>query len=478
MEAFQPRPMPVDDPRPDSGKAFRLLGHLDGVELALDLAEGSNSVGSHAPARHVLPFAGVSRRHAVLVVEGDRVTVIDQGSKNGTFLNGSKVRRAELSPGDRLAFGALELRFRRLDAADRIAIEITPAAPPDRLQSPVETITVEASKAFLRPPAPPPAEPAAAGLTFPKGHVPGTAPAMREIYAQIQAVARWDVSVLLVGETGVGKELLAETIHLSSSRAGMPLVAINCAAIPAELLEAELFGIGARVATGVGARRGRFQEAHGGTLFLDEIGEMPPELQPKLLRVLQERLVRPLGETPVPVDVRIVAATNVDMPALVDRGRLRRDLYFRLAGLLVRVPPLRRRAEDIPPLVQGMVSRLAAEMGKPVRGVTEGALRILLEEPWPGNVRELESVLRRAVIFCPSGGAIDRPLLDRFRPSPEPPGLGPGEPAPASSLDLETLERNAIREALARANGNQVQAAKMLGISRHSLRRRLQHLDG
>ena len=472
----------MDDPRPDSGNAFRLLGHLDGVELALDLAEGSNPVGSHAPARHVLPFAGVSRRHAVLVVEGDRVTVIDQGSKNGTFLNGSKVRRAELSPGDRLAFGLLELRFQRLAAAaDRLAIEITPAAPADRPAGPLETTTVEASAAFHRPPDRPPGKPADARLTFPEGHVPGTAPEMREIYAQIQAVARWDVSVLLVGETGAGKEPLAETIHLSSSRAGMPLIAINCAAIPAGLLEAEMFGIGARVATGVGPRRGRFQEANGGTLFLDEIGEMPLDLQAKLLRVLQERLVHPLGEPPVPVDVRIVAATNIDVPALVDSGRLRRDLYFRLAGLLVRVPPLRRRVEDIPLLVKGMVSRFAAEMGKPVRGVTEGALRALLDEPWPGNVRELENVLRRAVIFCPSGGAIDRPLLDRIQPppaAPSPSGIGPEEPAAASSLNLETLKRNAIREALARANGNQVQAAKMLGISRHSLRRRLQHLDG
>ena len=144
----------------------------------------------------------------------------------------------------------------------------------------------------------------------------------------------------------------------------------------------------------------------------------------------------------------------------------------------MRVPPLRRRAEDIPLLVKGMVSRFAAEMGKPVRGVTEGALRALLDEPWPGNVRELEHVLRRAVIFCPSGGAIDRPLLDRLQPPPAPPDIGPEEPAPAPSLNLETLERNAIREALARANGNQVQAARMLGISRHSLRRRLQHLGG
>ncbi len=466
----------MNDPRPHSGSAFRLAGHLDGVELALDLATGDNSVGSHAPARHVLPFAGVSRRHAVLTVDGDRVTVIDQGSKNGTFLNGNKVRRAELSPGDRLAFGPLEFHFRRLDdAADRIAIEITPATP---AAGPMETITVEAASAFLRPPDRPPGKPADARLTFPEGHIPGNAPEMREIYAQIQAVARWDVSVLLVGETGAGKEPLAEAIHLSSSRAGQPLIAVNCAAIPAELLEAEMFGIGARVATGVGPRRGRFQEAHGGTLLLDEIGEMPLELQSKLLRVLQERLVRPLGEPPVPVDVRIVAATNVEMPALVDSGRLRRDLYFRLAGLLVRVPPLRRRVEDIPLLVKGLVSRFAAEMGKPVRGVTEGALRALLEEPWPGNVRELENVLRRAVIFCPSGGAIDRPLLDRIQPPAALPDAGSEEPAPASSLNLENLERNAIRQALARANGNQVQAAKMLGISRHTLRRRLQQSGG
>ncbi|MES1240656.1 MAG: sigma 54-interacting transcriptional regulator [Acidobacteriota bacterium] len=459
----------MDDPQPDS-PAFRLLGHLDEVELSLDLAAGANPVGSDPPARHVLPFAGVSRRHAVLVVEGDRVTVIDQGSKNGTFLNGAKVRRAELSPGDRLAFGPVEFRLRRLDdSADRIAIEITP--PLDRFPGPTETLTVETLAAFH----PLPSRPAGARPAFPEGHVPGTTPEMREIYAQIQAVARWDVSVLIVGETGAGKEPLAQAVHLSSPRAGRPFVAINCAAIPAELLEAELFGIGARVATGVGPRRGRFQEADGGTLFLDEIGEMPLDLQAKLLRVLQERLVRPLGEPPVAIDTRIVAATNVEVSALVDSGRLRSDLYFRLAGLLLRVPPLRRRAQDIPLLVKGMVGRFASEMNKPVRGVTEGALRALLENPWPGNVRELESVLRRAVIFCPSGGAIDRALLDRIQPaSPPPQGSGPS--APPASLDLETLERNAIREALARTDGNQVQAAKLLGITRHSLRRRLQAL--
>ncbi len=450
-------------------RVLRLVGHRDGVELSLDLEDGTNPVGSHSPARHVLPFTGVSRRHAVLLVEGDRVTVIDQESKNGTFLNGRKVRRAELSPGDKIAFGPIELRLQHLDhldtTADRLAIELTP--PVFQSSGPLETLTVESAAAFQGGAA----SPAGPLLSFPEGYVLGTTPEMREIYSQLQAVARWDVSVLLVGETGAGKEPLAETIHRSSLRADKPLVAINCAAIPAELLEAELFGIGSRVATGVSPRRGRFQEADGGTLFLDEIAEMPLELQAKLLRVLQERLVQPLGESPVPVDVRIVAATNLEIPALLDGGRLRRDLYFRLAGLLVRVPPLRRRIDDIPLLVKGMVSRLAQEMGKPVRGVTMGALRALLDHSWPGNVRELENVLRRAVIFCPPGGAIERALLDRIEPAPAQPDSS--EP----SLNLEALERNAIREALARANGNQVQAAKILGISRHSLRRRLERLN-
>lgn len=461
-------------PDPETGPHFLLLGWRDGVELCLHLAEGSNPVGSHPPARHVLPFTGVSRRHAVLLVEGGRVTVIDQESKNGTFLNGRKVRRAELSPEDALAFGPVELRLHRLggDSA-RLAIEITP--PAFQSSGSLETTTVESAARFQ------PASPGTPGpslgthLSFPDGHVPGTVPEMREIYSQIEAVARWDLSVLLVGETGTGKEPLAETLHRSSLRAGGPLVAINCAALPAELLEAELFGIGARVATGVGPRRGRFQEANGGTLFLDEIAEMPLELQAKLLRVLQERLVRPLGEPPVPIDVRIVAATNVGVPALLDSGRLRRDLYFRLAGLLVQVPPLRRRAGDLPLLVKGMVSRFSAEMGKPIRGITAGALRALLDHPWPGNVRELENVLRRAVIFCPAGGAIDRPLLDPIEPSTSPPDRD--HPAQERSLNLEALEREAIREALSRANGNQVLAAKMLGISRHSLRRRLERRD-
>ncbi len=446
--------------------AFRLAGHREGVELSLDLEEGTNPVGSHAPARHVLPFAGVSRRHAVLLVEGDRVTVIDQESKNGTFLNGRKVRRAELTPGDKIGFGPIELRLQQLEGtADRLAIELTPAV--FQSSGPLETLTVESAAAFQGRTG----GTAVPLLSFPEGYVVGTTPEMREVYAQLQAVARWDVSVLLAGETGAGKEPLAETIHRSSLRASRPWVAINCAAIPAELLEAELFGIGARVATGVGARRGRFQEADGGTLFLDEIAEMPLDLQSKLLRALQERVIHPLGEPPLPVDVRVIAATNVEVAALLDSGKLRRDLYFRLAGLLVRVPPLRHRAEDLPLLVKGIVTRIAAEMGKPVRGITRGALTALLSHSWPGNVRELENVLRRAVIFCPSGGAIEQAQLDRIEPASAPPD------APSPSLNLEALERNAIREALARTNGNQVQAAKILGITRHSLRRRLERLN-
>ncbi len=462
----------MTDPVSESGTLFLLLGHRDGVELSLHLEEGSNPVGSQPPARHVLAFAGVSRRHAVLLVEGDRVTVIDQESKNGTFLNGRKVRRAELSPEDEIAFGPVKFRLRRLgDEADRLAIEITP--PAVQPSGPLETVTVESALAFQRQPPGPGSGPR---LVFPEGYVPGTTPEMREIYSQLLAVARWDLPVLLVGETGTGKEPLAETLHRSSLRAGKPLVAINCAAIPAELLEAELFGIGSRVATGVGPRRGRFQEADGGTLFLDEIAEMPLELQAKLLRVLQERIVHPLGESPIPIDVRIVAATNAGVPNLLNRGKLRHDLYFRLAGLLVRVPPLRHRSDDIPLLIQAMVRRLSAEMEKPIRGVTVGALRALLDHSWPGNVRELENVLRRAVIFCPSGGAIDRPLLDPIEPSISlaDEGSGPDPSAPERSLNLDALVRNAIREALTRANGNQVLAAKILGISRHSLRRRLE----
>jgi DNA-binding NtrC family response regulator len=220
---------------------------------------------------------------------------------------------------------------------------------------------------------------------------------LKETLLAVQRAATSDATVLLLGESGTGKELLARALHQLSARAKGPFVAINCAAIPADLLEAEMFGIGKGIATGVVERRGKFQMAEGGTLLLDEIGDMPHELQAKLLRALQEKEVQPVGGAPVPVDIRVIAATNSDLHRRMEEGRFRRDLYFRVAGFALRVPPLRERREDIPALVESFMRAFARETGKGLRGITVKALRALIEYDWPGNVRELQLEVRRLV---------------------------------------------------------------------------------
>ena len=326
------------------------------------------------------------------------------------------------------------------------------------------------------------------GLVFPHGYVPGISAAMRKLHSDMAPLARRDFPVLITGETGVGKELVARTFHLSSPRHRGPFAAINCAAVPAGILEAELFGVGDRVATGVARNPGQFRRAEGGTLFLDEIGEMAHELQAKLLRTLQEKEVYPLGSPPVSIDVRVVAATNADISTLMIEGRFRRDLYYRLAGSVLRVPPLRERREDIPLLVERFLQRLGQEISKPLPGITSRALCALSDREWPGNVRELENAVSRLVYLCPPGREIEHGMLveqdgsDAATAGPDPAGDAAGKiSAPRRSplrnqpsLDLAALEREAVTEALRRGGGKQVMAAKLLGISRFSLRRKLE----
>jgi two-component system response regulator HupR/HoxA len=306
---------------------------------------------------------------------------------------------------------------------------------------------------------------------------------MSVLYQQMASIAGTELPVLLGGETGVGKELLARTLHLSSLRAGGPFVPVNCAAIPAELLEAEMFGIGKGVATGVEARSGRFRQADGGTLFLDEIGDLPLALQAKLLRALESKEIHPVGSAPLAVDVRLVAASNADLRQRAADGRFREDLFYRLAGCVLEVPPLRRRREDVPVLIEHFVAAAAVEAGKQVRGVSWSALDCLAAYDWPGNVRELQHEVRRLVHLCPVGGAVDSTLL--------PPRLVAGGGAPrggdggasadaGASLRLQDhvapLERRLVREALHRAGGNRSEAARLLGMSRNGLAYKLKTL--
>ena len=347
------------------------------------------------------------------------------------------------------------------------------------------------------------------GLIVPRDYIYGRSESMRRIYELMQTLARGDLPVLIIGETGVGKEYLAQILHNSSPRRRGSFVAINCAAIPSDLLEAELFGIGDGVATGVTARKGRFQLAHGGTLFLDEIGDMSADLQAKLLRALQEKEIHPLGKEPVRVDVRVLGATNQDLINRIQDSSFRADLYYRLAGYVLEIPPLRDRREDIPPLVEHFLRSCAKELNRSIRGLTVRALQMLVEYPWPGNVRELANEVRRAVYLCPDHRTIESSTLSRqiqqHRPSEEPirpsaaghagpggdnlrhsgvrdlPGSSSGvRPAPGNlvidSLNLDHVESLVLEEALRRCGDNQVQAARLLGISRQKLRRKMERL--
>ncbi|MFI5184726.1 MAG: sigma 54-interacting transcriptional regulator [Vicinamibacteria bacterium] len=316
-------------------------------------------------------------------------------------------------------------------------------------------------------------------LTFPEGCIPGESSAMRSLYGQMKLLVQGDLPVLILGETGVGKELIARTLHASSRRPKGPFVAVNCAAIPTDQLEAEMFGVARGAATGVVERPGKFRLAQGGTLLLDEIGDMPLDLQAKLLRALQEKEIQPLGGGPVPVDLRVVTATNTDLDQRIEQGRFRRDLYFRIAGYALHVPALRERRDDVAALVESFLREFARECRKSIRGITLKALRILTDYDWPGNVRELEHEVRRLAYICPDGEAVDSSMLSPHVLVPS----GAAAQAPEnddSDIDLDAsvrrVEERVIRRALAKAGGNRTQAAKLLGISRNGLSDKMERL--
>jgi two-component system response regulator PilR (NtrC family) len=321
----------------------------------------------------------------------------------------------------------------------------------------------------------------AVGERFQLGQFVGSSPRMQEVYALVRRVMGTRINCLVCGESGTGKELLARSLHYGSERARKPFVAVNCGAVPEALFESELFGHKKGSFTGaIRDRVGHFEAADGGTLFLDEIGEMPLSSQVKVLRALAERRVTPVGGTAeVSVDVRIVAATNRDLRAEVAAGRFREDLYYRLNVVQIDLPPLRERAEDVPPLVAHFCEKFSAEYGKAVKGATPEALRLLQGYPFPGNVRELQNVIERAVAL--EAGALVTPsaLPERVQGAMAPP---PGEPeervdVSTTGVDLEArlaeVERRYLERAIGAAHGNRTQAARLLGITFRSLRYRL-----
>jgi len=300
---------------------------------------------------------------------------------------------------------------------------------------------------------------------------------MQDVLAIVDRVAQTNSTVLVGGESGVGKDLIARAIHQHSRRASGPFIKINCTAIPENLLESELFGYEKGAFTGaVTSKPGKFELADKGTIFLDEIGDVTPAVQAKLLRVLQEREFERLGGTKtLKVDVRLVAATNRDLRAALEERTFREDLYYRLNVVPVDIPPLREHKEDIPLLVDRFLARFAQDSAKPISGITPAATKLLMDYHWPGNVRELENIIERAVAL--SAGSVVEASDIRLFPAANSRSLTGGSETGAPFLppgmNLEQYEDEIIREALRRANGNKSQAARLLGLSRNALRYRL-----
>ena len=326
-------------------------------------------------------------------------------------------------------------------------------------------------------------------------HMIGVSPGFRAAYGLLKQAADSQIPVLLLGETGVGKEVFARCLHEMSPRAGKDFVAVNCAAIPQELVESELFGVEKGAYTGAqSARPGRFERADGGTMFLDEVGDLPLPAQAKLLRVLQEREIERLGDArPRKVDVRVVAATNADLARLVKDGKFRLDLYYRLNAYQILIPPLRERKEDVSPLSKAFLEKYAALHGKKLRGFTDKAKRALLSYTWPGNIRELQNVIERAVILAPHGARIEAEHLFLAERERQPAELGldargdlaqgwqPGEKLCDSVLNgvftLDEVESMLLEAAVAKSKGNLSGAARLLGITRPQLAYRLKRMS-
>jgi DNA-binding NtrC family response regulator len=311
------------------------------------------------------------------------------------------------------------------------------------------------------------------GRRYEFDNIIGRSQAMQEIFATIMRVAPSRATVLLAGESGVGKDLIARAIHFHSPRRDRPLVKINCTALPENLMESELFGYEKGAFTGaVTSKPGKFEQADTGTVFLDEIGDVPANIQVKLLRVLQEREFERLGSNVTRhLDVRVIAATNQDLRAALEQGTFREDLYYRLNVVPLNIPSLRERKEDIPYLANHFIHKLAPDTGTRVESITDAAMEKLMAYHWPGNVRELENVIERSLVMA-SGTKLDAAdvrleMAPRARPQID------DHPFLPAGLSLDQYEQEIIREALRRADGNKSQAARLLGLTRNALRYRL-----
>ncbi len=380
-----------------------------------------------------------------------------RGSLGFAHRDSSRYRREDVEVATRLADRiALMLSHQRLAEEARIAAEARERA--ERLEATVETLTRELENRG-------------------RGRVVGVSPSWKDVLLQVGRVAPSETTVLITGESGTGKEIVSRLVRQGSPRADKPFVAVNCAALPEQLLESELFGHERGAFTGASATKiGRLEQAAGGTLFLDEIAEMSPLVQAKFLRVLQEREFQRVGGTrTLRADVRVIAATNRDLQAAIERGQFREDLYYRLNVFEIHIPALRDRREDILPLAESFLEELGQTMGRPAAGISRDAREWLLAYSWPGNVRELRNAIERAILLC-DGGLITREHLPRHRApvGRQSPRHDPAAPLPAGGVDLEDMERSYVERALRDARGNKSKAARLLGLTRAQLYSRIE----
>ncbi|HRH00424.1 MAG TPA: sigma 54-interacting transcriptional regulator [Polyangiaceae bacterium] len=401
-----------------------------GKDRGLSLTRATATVGRHATCDLALPDPRVSGVHLQVSVEGASIRVRDQQSTNGTWLGGARVRDLDVPIGTELLVGDTVL-----------LVEADPSAQAQE-------------------------EPRDEGF----GALVGTSRAMRELFALLTRVASKDLTILLLGETGTGKEEVARAVHAASPRAAGPFTVVDCTALPESLADALLFGFERGSFTGASERRaGFFEAAQGGTLLLDEVGELAPALQAKFLRVLERReAVRVGSQTPLPLDVRVIAATNRDLRLEIERGRFREDLYFRLAGVRVTLPPLRERPEDIPLLCRTILARSGSEAM-----IEHEALGYLAEQTWPGNVRELANALHRGAALT-DDGIIRRGDVSGegfgARADAAPPSQIVGTFAEAKEHTIARFERDYLAVLMRRCRGNLSRAAREADVARHHLR--------
>jgi two-component system, NtrC family, response regulator AtoC len=438
--------------RTEELRAFLVVYHGERSRM-VELRDGEEiTVGRSRDAVVDLDDTRVSRLHAAIVRRGQSLYARDLGSRNGTRLNGEPLRgERRVAAGDEIVVGG---------ASIVVGLTTAPAATP--AVGPVTEKRGEAGRAAASPTA--------------HADVVVNDVAMKRVFELARRVAPTPMTVLLLGETGVGKELVAEEIHRQSPRAKQSLVRLNCASLPETLLESELFGSERGAFTGADRRRrGYFEAAAGGTFLLDEIGELPLGTQAKLLRALESHTVTRLGGTDeVAVDVRVVAATNRDLLEEVRRGRFREDLYFRVSAFSLYVPPLRDRPDDIDPLCDLFAREFAATMGAPAPRFSPAARARLHEYRWPGNVRELRNVVERALVLGAENidvGHLPPQLQGGPAASPDSGGVPAAriEDGAAITDRLAAFERQSIEQALAKCDGNQTRAAQQLGITRRAL---------